>query len=44
MGMSFEENGFLVFDSLSEVVEGSGAVEGGGAVEGSGAFRRVRLS
>ena len=48
VGMSFEKNGFLVLDSLSEVVEGSGAVEGGGAfegggaVEGGGAFRRMR--
>ena len=43
MGMSFEKkNGFLVLDSLSEVVEGSGAVEGGGAIEGGGAFRRMR--
>ena len=38
VGMSFEKNGFLVLDSLSEVVEGSGAVEGGGA------FRRMRFS
>ena len=29
-GNEFRKNGFLVLDSLSEVVEGGGAVEGGG--------------
>ena len=35
-GNEFQKNGFLVLDSLSEVVKGGGAVEGGGA------FRRMR--
>ena len=35
-GNEFRKNGFLVLDSLSEVVEGGGAIEGGGV------FRRMR--